>query len=775
VAEAGVVATAENPLAAVPPAEPPDSSDAWYAPETRTQYEVLPGLVATVSETAAGFRYEVRSPSPGDAGEAALEAVRDHFGGVRVDPPLTREGAFERAAAWFPGKYRRALDRLLEVAPATRRRVEYHAMCELRLFGDLTPLALDDRVRLADAADGTPGSSSGDGDRAADDEGRLVVHTEEYAPARTDFPADAPRVERILARRLARYTVPFHGFDVPVVLRRERLLGDDDFTVKYAVREPDLLPGDEALIEECKERIWETNVSEVVADREVFVTERARAFLSRRLTARNTRAWVAAARHRFRSALAEYDLAVPPVGGRYAGDRLDDLVYYVLRDYVGHGVLTVPVRDPHLEDIEANRVGERVKVVPRPDALDVADAESLPNGLGRRVPTNLAFDDERAFVNVVTQLAAEDGTELSASSPSAKVNLDPEGVEETIRCAVALPVVSEDGPHVSVRKQSTDAMTPVDLLARDALSTELVALLWICYEHDRVVLFSGPTGVGKTTLMNAHMPFIPFDHRPISIDEGSREVRLPHETGVSLTTRDHESEYKRVTMADLMTETNYLNPDVEVIAEINTPESFRTFAETLNTGHGVVGTTHAEGVETLVNRVIEQGLPAYLLREIDLVVFPHRSGTDRYVSRAVELLSAEEHDALESNTVEGRGGAGVVTKDGREVHWNTVAWRDTEGEYHLDYDHPDLGDDGRRVGVRLFERLADVTDRPVEAVEAEFHRKHRYVQYVAREGIDDFEALFSFLADLRTDEAGTVARARAGTADRRPTERGEEP
>jgi len=66
--------------------------------------------------------------------------------------------------------------------------------------------------------------------------------------------------------------------------------------------------------------------------------------------------------------------------------------------------------------------------------------------------------------------------------------------------------------------------------------------------------------------------------RPISIDEGSREVRLPHETSVSLTTRDHESDYKRVTMADLMTECNYLNPDVEVIAEINTPASFETFA-----------------------------------------------------------------------------------------------------------------------------------------------------------------------------------------------------
>jgi type IV secretory pathway ATPase VirB11/archaellum biosynthesis ATPase len=65
-----------------------------------------------------------------------------------------------------------------------------------------------------------------------------------------------------------------------------------------------------------------------------------------------------------------------------------------------------------LEDIEANRVGERIKVIPRPET-----------GHDERIPTNLVFEKERAFVNVVTQLAAADGTELNASNPSAKVNL----------------------------------------------------------------------------------------------------------------------------------------------------------------------------------------------------------------------------------------------------------------------------------------------------------------------------------------------------------------
>jgi len=735
----------------VPAPVPPDDPEAWYAPDVRAQYAPAPGVVATIREYDEGrFAYDVREPPLSPADERAVETVREHFSAVRHRRPLTRAGVVERAEAGFEPKYERALDRILDVSDDARRRIGYHVLSELRLLGPLTPIALDDRITVADVGDAE----------------ELIVHTESFAPVETGFDPDTPYVERVTGERLHRYTVPFGGFDIDVVVHRERLLGSDQFSIKYAVLEPDLLPGDEALIEECKARIWETTVAEVVTDREAFVAERARRFLARQLTARNTRAWLGATYIRTRATLANHGIGVPPVDSRYAHDRLDDLVYYVLRDLVGEGILTIPIRDPHLEDIEANRVGERVKVVPR----DVIESTDELTAVGR-VPTNLTFDDETAFINVVTQLAARDGTELNASRPSAKVNLDLEGVTETIRCAVALPVISEDGPHISIRKQAGDVMTPVDLIERDAVSTELVTLLWMLYEHHGVVLFSGPTGVGKTTLMNAHMPFIPFDDRPISIDEGSREVQLPHETGISLTTRDHENPYKAVTMADLMTETNYLNPDVEVIAEINTAESFETFGEVLNTGHGVIGTTHAEDVETLVNRVIERGLPAYLLREIDVIVFPNHVGGRRYVTQVVELLSDTEYEALDTEAKRGRngspkrGGAGTVQKGEWTIHYNTIAWREPDGTFRFVGDPEQARCSGSENGVRggtsqhTFARLADRTDRDLEAVEAEFARKHRYVRYLVRDGVTDFEALFEFLADLRTDEAATVERA----------------
>ncbi|MFC6836755.1 type II/IV secretion system ATPase subunit [Halomarina ordinaria] len=724
----------DRPTVAPPPA--PADPDAWYAPTVLRQEAVHPGVVVTVERVEEGFRYRAREPSLSAEGTRALERVQAYFVDASTTPPLTRQGAVERMRTGFDPKYERAIDRLADCSPAMRRRLAYCALSRVRCLGPLTPHALDDAIEVADERDG-----------------EVVVHTTDYAPARTGI-TGTDHLERFASERLARYTVPFLDFEVPVVLYRENVLGTDPFATKYAVREPDLLPGDRALVEECKERVWEAPVEGGLLASEGeegdgtarFVRERAEAVLSRRLTAEDTRTWVDSLRYRVQSALAEYDLAVPPVDGRFAPDRLDDLVYYVLRDYVGYGHLTVPIRDGHLEDVEANRVGERVKVVPR--------------GFDERVPTNLAFERETEFVNVVTQLAATDGVEVNASTPSAKVNLRPPGVDETIRCAVALPTISEGGPHISIRKQSPDPLTPVDLVVGDSLPTELVALLWLLYEHHGVVLFAGPTGVGKTTLMNAHVPFIPYDDRPVSIDEGSREVWLPHETGVSLTTRDHEREYKRVTMADLMTEANYLNPDVEVIAEINTPASFASFAQMLSTGHGVLGTTHAESVEKLVNRAVEQGLPAYLLAELDLVVFPRQTDSERYVGEVVELLD-EPTD---------RSG-GVIEREGVTVHYGTVCERTTDGEFDFAYDHPALGDAARDCRTRVFERVADRTDRPVEAVEREFLRKHRYVEYLVEEDVSDADDLFGFLADLRANEAATVERV---AAMRRRGERGED-
>ena len=175
-------------------------------------------------------------------------------------------------------------------------------------------------------------------------------------------------------------------------------------------------------------------------------------------------------------------------------------------------------------------------------------------------------------------------------------------------------------------------------------------------------------------------------------------------------------------------------------------------------------------METLVNRVVEQDVPTYLLDEVDLLVFPRHVDGERYVGEVIEFV--DEDRFREYDRERDDDACGVVRKGETTVYWNTVARRTHDGDYDLAYEHPDLGDDERRVETELFERVADLTDRPADAVEDAFHRKHRYVKYLRREEIADGDELFAFLADLQTDEAATVERIRQQTAGSGPATAG---
>jgi len=133
------------------------------------------------------------------------------------------------------------------------------------------------------------------------------------------------------------------------------------------------------------------------------------------------------------------------------------------------------------------------------------------------------------------------------------------------------------------------------------------------------------------------------------------------------------------------------------------------------------------------------------------------------VGQVIELL---DESAFRDLDREER--CGVIHKGGTAVYWNSIAWRRPDGEFAFDHDHPELegGSDGQQEGggdahdwhLHTFDRVAALTDRSVGAVEDEFHRKHRYVEYFVSEGIDDFGTLYDLLADLETDEAATVER-----------------
>ena len=125
----------------------------------------------------------------------------------------------------------------------------------------------------------------------------------------------------------------------------------------------------------------------------------------------------------------------------------------------------------------------------------------------------------------------------------------------------------------------------------------------------------------------------------------------------------------------------------------------------------------------------------------------------RYVGEVVELLDESEFRELDRERR-----CGVIRKQETAIYWNSVAWRTHDGNFEFAYRDPTIGDDERAVVIRTFDRIAAATDRPREAVIDEFHAKYRYVRYLVREEITDFDTLFDLLADLETNEAATVER-----------------
>ncbi|MFB6132002.1 MAG: secretion system protein [Halanaeroarchaeum sp.] len=700
-----------DPLpATVPAPAPPGASTAWYAPTVRDQYTVGPNLVATVREGDDGFEYDTREPSLAVRTRKDVARVENYLSdGATVDRPRTREGVVDRMESGLAPPFRRVVDRMADPTPDGRRRLDYHVTAAVQGLGALTALALDNRVRVADA--------SGDG---------VIVHTSDFAPARTDLPADVPYLDRFLSERLARYAVPFDGDDVPVTVYRERVLGDDVFEAKYHVHAPARLPGDEDLVASVTTRIAEESVDGPVDDRTAYVRARARELLGREKRTGSARSVFATLRRWVGVGLARLGLGEPPLLDRDVAERVDELASVVVRDLVAEDRLTIPIRDERIERVEANRVDERVKVVARPAAFDDAS----------RMPTTLRFADERRFVTLARRLAAAGGVELGPRTPHASVAFEPvPGMK--VGCSVALPSGSADGPFISIDKRGVDPPTIVDLIDAGVIEPGLVALLWLAIEGHHSIAIVGPERGRPAGLVAALAPFVPFEDRPVTVADRTRSISLPHETHVSLASDALDRSTVGRGALDRATD---LGPDVTVMTDLESEPAFRHFENVLASGQGLLASANADGLSAFAHRALGKGLPLYSLQSLDIVV--------------------------ETELVDGTAAVTTVELPGCRGDVGRVVVEDAECDLRTRMLPVESADEDSASGYEpLFEQLTSPANPDVSDVAAEYRRRVRYVRYLQTADMRDADDVFGFLADLRTDEAATVERIRRVVAD----------
>lgn len=317
-------------------------------------------------------------------------------------------------------------------------------------------------------------------------------------------------------------------------------------------------------------------------------------------------------------------------GVKITNQRLPYILYYIIRDTIGYGIIDPLMRDPYIEDISCNGIDIPIFIFHR-------------NPLIGEIKTNIKFNSDIELDNFVIKLSVRTGRMISISNPLLDAAL-PDGSRLQITFGKD---ISRKGSSFTIRKFTEDPFTPVDLLLYGTADTNMLAYLWTLIEEGRSLLISGGTATGKTSFLNAVSLFIKPGKKIISIED-TAELRLPHSNWLQEVARPGygPNRYGEVSMFDLLKAALRQRPDYIIVGEVRGEEAYILF-QAMATGHAGLSTIHAEGIEALTDRLLSPpiNLPPSLLEILDDVIFLKRIRYQgRYVRRVDKIYEILGYD-----------------------------------------------------------------------------------------------------------------------------------
>jgi archaeal flagellar protein FlaI len=301
------------------------------------------------------------------------------------------------------------------------------------------------------------------------------------------------------------------------------------------------------------------------------------------------------------------------------------LVGMLMQEMLGLGKIEFLVADPNLEEIVLPSAKEAIRVYSKKYGW---------------LTTNIVIKREEEIVNFSNIIARRVGRQITVLNPL----LDAHLVTGDRINAVLYPVNTK-GNTITIRKFARDPFTIVDFIKNNTCDLNTAALLWLAVEFEMNVLISGGTGSGKTSFLNALMPFIPPNQRIISIED-TRELMLPDFLYWSpLVTRTPNPEGKgEVSMLDLLINSLRMRPDRIVLGEMRKQQEAMVLFEAMHTGHAVYATVHADSAAETISRLVNPPLnvPPNLLKAVNLnlVMFRDRKRGIRRVMQIAEFQAS---------------------------------------------------------------------------------------------------------------------------------------
>lgn len=223
------------------------------------------------------------------------------------------------------------------------------------------------------------------------------------------------------------------------------------------------------------------------------------------------------------------------------------------------------------------------------------------------------FYSDVTFHNFIDRICQEAKICIDLNQPTANGNW------RGLRLHLVGPPLSEPNICLTLRRHPENPWTLDQLSAAQWCQPNTKNILTKLVEQHSNLLIVGPTGCGKTSVLNALLQMIPPLQRVICIED-TKEVFLPNSMSCRLLTRQMNNDTLRsFDQSDLVRESLRMRPERLVVGEIRGAEA-KDLILALSTGHrGCMSTLHAHSAKEALLRLemlVQLGAPQWSLTTI---------------------------------------------------------------------------------------------------------------------------------------------------------------
>lgn len=265
-------------------------------------------------------------------------------------------------------------------------------------------------------------------------------------------------------------------------------------------------------------------------------------------------------------------------------------------EFFGEGPLTAILETSELQEI----------IVNGPDDIWVESQ-------GRLWKHEDRFLSELTFKNFIDRMCTEASLKIDLSQPFS------DGRWRGFRVHLGCAPLTHCAYHMNLRRIPNNPWTFSSLLDAGWAPAPQVLLLRDLIQKKKNVLFIGPTGCGKTTVLGACLKELNESERVVIIED-TDELARPNSASTKLLTRSvNTPSLPEVTLTDLVRQSLRMRPSRLVMGEVRGSEA-KDLLMALATGHsGSLGTLHASDPKQALLRLemlVQLGAPQWNLQAI---------------------------------------------------------------------------------------------------------------------------------------------------------------